>query len=322
MGPHRRYLTIALFAASCAAPVRVDEADWRQRVRGISAPPPAEAIDASAPVGLPPTLQGPLLVKSFLRYDLSRGEDIWDIRFQGPERSVQRVDSWASVTLTSPGNQRSAMVKAARVYSGRINIARRGEETDDALLLLPLAFMGDSLYQACVALGPMGIDEFKQAEDAKEIGEAYVGGFLAGFAASFTVQRTSEIAGLMSSVMQWPSGWLGKDHDATVTLRPDALSAEACSTAFGPGWRLPLEVLAGANQAFVGEVTVVEPQGALNLAAGVVEVSGFSPDRPDEVIRLRLIGAHAPRTDHLTPDAVEKLLEIKPRSKTTVASRF
>ncbi|MFT5733798.1 MAG: hypothetical protein ACJAZN_001965 [Planctomycetota bacterium] len=320
MGTHRRLLLNLLVLgsclASCASPVRVDEADWRERVRGLST---AEAVDASAPVKLPPTLQGPLLAKSLLNYELTRGEgETWDIRFQGPEHSVQSVDSWASVTLTSPGQGGNAMVKSARVYSGRINVARRGAETDDKLLLLPLAFLDESLFRACAALGPMELEDFQRAANVKEIGDAYIGGFLSGFAASFSVQRTERISSLMSQVMQWPSGWIGKDGDAQVMLRPDVLSAEPCDTAFGPGWRLPLEILAGEAQAFVGEVTVVEPGGALNLAAGVVEITGFAPNRPNKILRLRLVGAQAPRTDQLTPEAIEKLLEIKPRSKTKI----
>ncbi|QDV08136.1 hypothetical protein Poly30_36720 [Planctomycetes bacterium Poly30] len=336
MGTHRSLLpaahavtlVVTLAVAGCASPIRVEESDWRPRVHDLSRPAPAEVVDASAPVTLPTTLQGPLLVKSFLRYELTRGArdpagdgDVWEIRFQGPERPVQSVDSWASVTLTSPGNRQAAMVKGARVYSGRINVARRGKETDDALLLLPLAFTDDSLFRACEVLGPMDLEEFQRASDVETIGDAYIGGFLAGFGASFTVQRSSALRSLMSDVMQWPSGWLGKDDDALVALRPDALSAEPCSTPFGPGWRVPVEITAGETQAFVGEVTVVEPGGALKLAAGVVEVTGYAPHRPDEVLRLKLVGAHAPRTEHLAPKAIESLLEIKPRSKTTMGGR-
>ena len=73
------------------------------------------------------------------------------------------------------------------------------------------------------------------------------------------------------------------------------------------------------HQAFVGEVTLVEPGGALNLSAGIVEVSGFAPHRPGDAVSLRLTGAHAPRTDRLSPKAIDTLLVIKPHSRSVIA---
>ena len=314
----RSLLLAALVVSACSSPpARLDGAAWRDRVRTLEAKP----VEASAKVQVPPTLQGPLLAKSFLIYELKRGaEDVWDIRCEGPDRNDQPIDSWAGVTLTSPGNQRSAVVKSARVYSGRINIARRGQKSKDELLLLALAFTGKGLFHACSVLGPMDAEEFAAEGGAEETSEAYVGGFLSGFAASFTVQRSKEIASLLAKFMQWPSGLLGIDYDAPVTFQPDVLGAEPCSTEFGPGWRVPIEVQVDGEQAFVGTVTVVEPGGALNLSAGVVGAAGFAPHRPNETVRLRLTGAHAPPTDHLTPQAIDTLLVIKPRSRSEVTA--
>ncbi len=333
MGTHRSLLLAALILSSCGAPpVRIDEPQWRERVQSLpkgparldgpaaGEPGPASAgaaVEAATKVTLPPTLQGPLLAKSFLRYELTRGHhDAWDIRFQGPERIDQSVDSWASVTLSSPSNKDAYMVKSARVYSGRINVAERGEKAEDSLLLLALAFTDEALFDACEALGPMDLKEFQESSGSKETAEAYVGAYLAGFAGAFTVQRTGDLTDLMAKVLQWPSGWLGVDDDAMVAFRPDVLAAEPCETTFGPAWTVPLEIQVGGQQAFVGEITVVKPGGALHLAAGIVEATGYAPDLPDHIIRLRLAGANAPRTDQLAPGAVERFLMVKPRSKT------
>ncbi len=317
MVSHRSIALVALLASACASPTRMEASAWRDRVRTLQ----AEPIESAAEDEIPAALKGPLLAKSFLKYELRRGDkDVWDIHLKGPERNRQSVDSWASVTLTSPGNQRAAMVKSARVYSGRVNVARRDKKSDDELLLFALAFTDRALFDACEVLGPMSLEEFAASTDVKETGDAYVGAFLGGFAASFTVQRSKTIASLMAKVMQWPSGIFGIDHEAPVSFQPDVLAAERCSTAFGPGWRVPLEVTVDESQAFVGQVTVVEPGGALNLASGIVEVSGFAPHRPEEPIRLRLIGAHAPRTDHLAQKAIDTLLVIKPRSKSKVTT--
>lgn len=312
MVTHRSIALAALLASACASPTRMEASAWRDRVKTLEAAP----VEAALEVELPATLKGPLLAKSFLIYELRRGDkDVWDIRFQGPERNRQSIDSWAAVTLTSPGNESTAVVKSAKVYSGRVNVARRGKKSDDELLLLALAFTERSLFDACEVLAPMSPEAIAAPENVERTGGAYVGASLSGFAASFTVQRSKTIASLMAKVMQWPSGLLGVDHDAPVSFLPDVLAATPCNTDFGPGWRVPLEVLVDENQAFVGQVTVVEPGGALNLSAGIVEVSGFAPHRPGEPVRLRLTGAHAPRTDHLKPEAVDTLLTIKPRSK-------
>ena len=314
---HRSLLLAALLASACSStPTRMETSAWRDRVKTLQ----SEPMEAAAEVELPSTLTGPLLAKSFLMYELRHGENVWDIRFQGPERNVQRVDSWASVTLTSPGNQRSAMIKAARVYSGRVNITPRGEKAEDELLLLALAFSDRALFDACEVLGPMSPEEFAASSKVQETADAYVGAFLSGFSAAFTVRRSEEIASLLASFMQWPSGLFGVDREAAVAFQPDVLAAVRCSTPFGPGWRIPMEVQVDGEQGFVGTVTVVEPGGALNLSAGVVEVSGFAPNRPDETVRLRLTGAHAPRTDHLAESTIDNLLVIKPRSKSEITA--
>lgn len=328
-------ILLALELAGCASPpVVLSPAEWRGRLDVLTSPgatsdsAPANAstdatgvspANAGGAVELPPNLTGPLLARSFLTYELTQGDArSWTIRYQGPERNVQSVDSWASVTLGAPGGDGPAMVRSARVYSGRVNVAMRGEKKEDGLLLHALGFTGPALFQACERLGPLSQEEFEATTDTEQVAEAYVGGFLAGFAASFTVARTDEIRRLLQSVMQWPSGAFGEDDDAPVTIRPDVLAATPCTTPFGPGWTFPVEVTAGDVQAFHGIVTVVNPGGALHLVAGVVEVRGYAPHRPDELVELRLTGAFAPRSNHLKPEAVEKLLEIKPRTRSQV----
>ena len=46
----------------------------------------------------------------------------------------------------------------------------------------------------------------------------------------------------------------------------------------------------------------IAPAGVLELSGGIVEVVGFAPDRPDQEVRVRLVGARLAPPD---PDGGE-----------------
>lgn len=282
-------------AASCAA--RLDASDWQTRLKARSdgdarsaqdagAPPPGTGEDA-------PWRRGVLETHSALRYGVTRTRgsgdtERWTLELHGPTAALTD-GAWAELTVTTDGGRssyRSQQWRAA-VAVGREGTEARREETR-----LALGFVGPDLWDACVrsrALLEAGVTEV-EGEERDALRDSLSRGAAACLFMGYTLGSSTELRGLASRIVQWPGLLSLLRFRVDVGISPYFNRVRPIDTPFGPGIALPIELEVNGDQAFVGEFHLVEPEGALLLVAGIVAIEGLAPDRPDDRLRIGLVG--------------------------------
>lgn len=332
-------LVLALLPG-CGA-TRLDESAWRGRVDTISAnvseKTPGDSGREHAP--LTPSdvsaMTGPLTINNEVRYSLTRGRgaesrDRWNLTIHGPRMAQSVQQGTIKVTSTSKGASPDKMQLIARMYKGELTVTEvdgDAQETpsDDQAdaesteALLGLAFLDGALFHAAASLSAYDIQDLKENGAPDGVRETYLRGLGSLLSMAYVANNNKTVRSLLREVVQWPSWWTLLSFSVSVSIDADWFSAVQVETPYGPGWRFPLELSVNGDPAFYATVTVVEPAGALLLVAGIVEIAGFAPHRPDDTVVLKLQGLdqqHRPKSyDKLSAEEqgqLEDLLTIKP----------
>lgn len=310
---------------SCAAPPPPVAADWQERVHSL----PAAVVDASAPLPsaagettgavprpLPRALTGPLLARSELRYTLlrTRGtkERVWDLTLRAPEMSTRPNTGWVTMTTRPESAPKRYVHRKALPYKGSLSVTEDGEVSGKGDIVLPLAFLGSSLFEACEALSPITLDEHIAAGRMGEPDDQEANATAAFIAMSFAAARNQLVQSILEEITAWPSGGLFSKPDIRFGFEPNVFEARTVSTRYGAGYSVPVVMNINGKPAFYASMTVVNPNGALRLCGGVVEIVGFPADRPKDQVRLSLSGGRMPKTGKLSAERIADLLAIEP----------
>ncbi|MEO1698542.1 MAG: hypothetical protein AAFU73_14685 [Planctomycetota bacterium] len=276
----------AVSVAGCAA--RLDGADWQGRlaeVDGAETRPEARA---------PLRAQGPATTVTAVGYTIERrrGEEVlesWTLELHGPAGRGHGAGTFTSTVRPGAGDVGVFRAKSP-VWQGMVRARSSGGEWETDEIALALGFHGPALHDVAGRFL-----EWKEAgveEAALGVSEArsLSGAFGALISLGSTVQNTSTLRSLAKRFVQWPSVLSLLSFQLEVGIAPDFEGVRRVGTAFGDGYALPVEMTINGDQAFVGELRIVDPGGALRLVAGVVEIVGFAPHRAEEILRIALVG--------------------------------
>jgi len=302
-------LAALLLATGCAT--RLEATDWQARLEsreGASAPG-----DAAPPAADRAWREGPLQTHSALRYGLTRERsggavERWTMELHGPTAALTRGRS-ARITVTTDDVR---VAYQSLQWDATIAVAREGKELRREETRLALGFVGADLWRACVtskALIDAGVEDVagSQREDLRE---SFSRAAAACIFMGATLAGSTELRGIASRVVQWPGLFSLLRLRIDVGISPYFTRVRPIDTPFGPGYALPIELEVNGDQAFVGEFHLVEPGGALLLVAGIVAIEGLAPDRPDDRLRIELVGP-VPH-DALDPEAPPRRHGIVP----------
>ena len=318
-----------ILAASCASTEPAEIPDWKMSVSALPTSitlGPLErsedtAVDAAAERedDTPRVLRGKLLARTEAKYTLIRQrdgkEDVWDLTFRTPEMPTAPSTGWVTMTSRPKAPPRRFVHRQALPYRGKLTVFENGDEQGTGDIVLPLAFMGRALFEACEACADMTADEHAESGRAGEPDDAHTIATASFVAFSLTFARSPLLRSVVEEVVAWPDGGLFSDPEVRIGFEPELFDAEPVATKFGPGYTVPVRVNINAEPSFYGQITVVEPQGVLLATAGIVEVVGFSADRPSDEVRLSLSGADMPKTGRLDEEGIDRLLAIEPELK-------
>ena len=265
----------------------------------------------------PEYLEGPLLARSELEYVLRRSSaeddpEHWLLKLRAPEMPTKPRGGWTSMTTRPDTPPERFVHRRAKPYRGTFSIYEKGQEVAKNGLVLPLAFFGTPLFKACELAQSTSQDELNASGHTGEADDPVASARAAFTAMALAAGRNPAVETILKETVTWPQGGLFSKPDLVFGLEPDLFGARPVSTQFGPGYRLPVEFQINGAPAFFGSFTVVEPRGALLLTAGVVEVVGFAPHRPDHRVHVALAGGAMPKTGRLDKEGVQKLLAIEP----------
>lgn len=270
----------------------LEEEEWQSRSRSLSRVDVPEAIDDRGEE----FLATPLIAGSRLRYRLQReaGESsrTWTVTLTGP-LGLNDADHVYTATLKHRSDAASEAVNHSvktTLFNGTFAVEDDAGNTETARARLPLGF-----FRSGLVVHPEG----SQAAGARGDGEpGYTEREVVAIASlmsmSLVASENRLVRSLMLEVVQRPSLLKLLTSGFQVTLSSDLRKDEPVDTVWGPGVRIPIELLINGDSALVGTLTAVAPRGALELAAGIVEFVGFAPHRPDEVLRLSLTRALGP----------------------------
>lgn len=279
----------AAIAPGCAA--RLDATDWQSRLE--SRPGHAPSGDDASSAADRAWREGTLLTHSALRYGLTReraggAAERWAMELHGPTAALTEGRS-ARITVTADGVRESYR---SLQWDATIAVAREDDELRREETRLALGFVGADLWRACVtsaALIDAGVEDV-DADERADLRESYSRGAAACIFMGATLAGSTELRRIASRVVQWPGLLSLLRLRIDVSISPYFSRVRPIDTRFGPGFALPIELEVNGDQAFVGEFHLVEPEGALLLVAGIVAIEGLAPDRPDDRLRIELVG--------------------------------
>jgi hypothetical protein len=283
---------LLLTVGACGA-VRMKDADWRSQTSALA----EEGTSEVAPLdsGDRRALEGPLLSGARALYTVERnGEsgviERWDVEFTAPN-SLE--DYWGSIVGTTTYDQlegRRPVKLRSSLYRGLISIRHEGDAVEQSEAFFALGFSREGIADFCERSFAFEEGQVWTAEDRRSFELSGV----SLLAMSAIANDNSTARGLLMQIVQFPSWWTWIVPTIDVSVRPSIDECVPVSTPLGPGWRLPMEIAIKGDPAFYANVTVIEPSGVLEMTAGVIEITGFAPDRPDEPVRIRFVGARAP----------------------------
>lgn len=325
-------LLSGFLGAGCAAPPEAP-VDWQGQLDDMT----ASAVDASMSVGrsesdAPPVrpgyLEGVLLARSELEYVLRRssGEDDtehWILKVRAPEMPTKPRAGWISMTTQPDGAPKRFVHRRGLPYRGTLTILKKGKEEAENGIVLPLAFFGTSLFEACELAQTTSMEELAKAGRTGEADDPEAAARATFTAMALAAGRNLAVETILKETVTWPESGFFSDPEIAFGMESDIFAARPVSTQFGPAYRLSVQFQINGVSAFFGNFTVVEPRGALLMTGGVVEIVGYAPSAPDQRVHLALAGGTLPKTGRLDPKGVAKLLAIQPelRVETEIIGR-
>ena len=282
------------------------------------------AVEATAAVDddAPRVLRGKLLARTDAKYTLVRRRDddekVWDLTLRTPEMPTVPSTGWMTMTSRPSNPPRRFVHRQALPYRGTITVFEDGDEVGASDVVLPLAFLGRALFEACERCSETTEEEHSESGQAGEPDDAHTSATATFVAFSLTFAKSELLRSVVEEVVAWPDGGMFSEPEVRIGFEPELFDAEPVATKFGPGYTVPVRVNINAEPSFYGQITVVEPQGVLLATAGIVEVVGFSADRPSDEVRLTFSGAEMPKTGRLDQDGIDRLLAIEPELKIQV----
>lgn len=311
----------SIFIASCATPPAAP-VDWQGQLDDMT----ASAVNAAMSVGRaesaeaavrPGYLEGVLLARSELEYVLRRSsgeEDAehWLLRVRAPEMPTKPRGGWISMSTQPEGEPKRFVHRRAQPYRGTLTILRKGKEEAENGLVLPLAFFGTSLFDACGLAQTTSMEELARAGRTGEADDPEAAARATFTAMALAAGRNPAVETILKETVTWPKSGFFSDPDIAFGMETDIFAAKPVTTQFGPGYRLAVQFEINGESAFFGNFTVVEPRGSLLMTGGVVEVVGYAPSAPDQRVHLALAGGAMPKTGRLDANGVAKLLAIHP----------
>ncbi len=276
-------LALSLNVAACGA-ARMDWVDWNAETAAIS------EQTASRFPGDAACFEGALHSGSRVTFRIVReteGEapDGWTLTLVAPLEAASGTDTSSAKLSSSRSGE--AFTLTGRNFRGRIEIVDKdgGLEAQDASMPLDILSLG--MWQSCAA--------FEGFEAGGELSDRARGqllrGMAAGIALTSIVNQCPSAGRLAYELIQMPSWWTWLVPGLEIATLPNPVQAVPVTTMFGPGWRMPVEVRIKGDPAFYAQITCVEPRGVLTMTAGIIEVVGFAPDRPNEEVRMTLVDA-------------------------------
>ncbi len=303
------YVLLLLTLGSCGA-VRMEESDWHGRTSELAQ---QQVLgDQSIDAGERSYLQGPLVCGSqaLYRVEWSRGEEAserWELEITAPRSPKDREGSlivWSAADR--PEGEHRLGFRAA-LYEGLISVRPEEGAAEESAARLALGFLKQGFDASCEAFS----ESQEGQEWTAELGERLGVEGCAIISMSTIANENKAARGLLMRVVQFPSWWTWLVPTVNVSFKPAFHEAERVETPLGPGWRFPVELTIKGDPAFYARVTAIEPTGVLEMTAGIVEAVGFAPDRPDEPVRLHLVGARGPTAIEIGGEQVKADIPIR-----------
>lgn len=277
---------LLLLASACIA-VRMPEEEWKGLASEL-----AEDSGLEIPAGDswdPKALQGHVCCGSRALYRLERsngGGEIegWDLEIEAPASPSSRAGDYVVSSTEADGSERCIRASA---YRGRFIVRREGAEPMESETHLALGFLAQGIFRDCENC-------WNREEGHERSAEESLDSLLAGacfLSMTEAVNGNREMALLLLKVVQLPSFWTWVVPTFNCYAESNNHEAVPTTTPFGPAFRYPVEIEIKGDPALYLNLTVVEPAGVLEMTGGVVEAVGFAPDRPEQEIRLRFVGA-------------------------------
>lgn len=328
--PSKRGALVAstcLWAAGCTSTDPVEITDWRMSVATLPTsvtlgPAGTSATAAVEEVDPPRTLRGKLLARTDVRYTLVHVRDgderVWDLELRTPEMPTAPSTGWVTMTSRPDAPPRRFVHRRALPYRGKLTVFEDGDESGAGDIVLPLAFLGRALFEACEACSGMTEKEHTESGRAGEPDDPHTNATSTFVAFSLAFAKSPLLRSVVREVVAWPTGGMFSQPEVRIGFEPELFDTEPVMTKFGPGYTVPVRVNINAEPSFYGQITLIEPRGALLATAGIVEWVGFAADRPSDEVRLSLSGAEMPKTGRLDQEGIDRLLAIEPELKVRV----
>ena len=301
-GMHTVGLVLGLLLAGCGA-TRLEEADWKKRTTVLAAERGAEDPEAT----VLSDGSGALLTGTRAIFVIERGpkdgpKKRWDVFLDGPANLRKEGGSYATLSFDGELEDGTPVRehRKAYAYPGLLTVSSESSgrvSIECGQALMPLGLMQGGLLESCqLASQPPPEDDMASDEKLVYLSQ-YLSHLFSLLSMSQMANNSPAIRKLMLETVQFPSWWSLLTLSVKVEPVLNVLDAEPVDTAYGKGFRIPMELKLNGDPALYATVTVVEPKGALILSSGIIALDGFAPHRPDDVLTVRFVGSEQLPTD-------------------------
>ena len=239
-------LASALHLSGCGA-TRLEDSEW-QRLTGEQARSRGEGGDSLRAAAAIPA--DPLRTEASARYIIERGRsgeatDTWAVTISAPDEAGAQRTGHFTVRMSGKTDDGTSFDRTAvtKAYLGSISVSKNGGDPEVTDSILPVGITRLGFFDSCELWA--GLETEQVAATASErlsFVETHMDYFFALFALVKVADENKAVRKLLLNVIQFPSWWSLLTLSVDFEPKIDLTLAEAVDTAFGPGYRIPLEL--------------------------------------------------------------------------------